>query len=67
MADYRDSSVSVTAVGPGHAGPGTVEERLLSLATAYGRHDVANKLRHLFGDADCPSCGHYFTMADALY
>lgn len=67
LGNYDDSSVPVTAVELGHAGPGTVEERLLLLATAQGRHDLANKVQHLFGDVDCPSCGHHFIVAHALY
>ena len=65
LADYDDSSLPVTAVHPGTP-TDTVEERLFWLTIAHGRHDVATKVEHLFGDADCPRCGHHFRVADAL-
>ena len=65
LADYNNSSLPVTAVKPGTP-TDTVEERLLSLTIEHGRHDVATKVQHLFGDAGCPRCGHHFRVADAL-
>ncbi|GGM90322.1 hypothetical protein GCM10009721_14710 [Terrabacter tumescens] len=67
LADLHDGSVPPTYVEPGRAAPGTVEERLLALATAHGRDVVATQVQRLLGEADCPRCGHHFTVTDALY
>lgn len=67
LAVYDDTSSATTTVASGLAEPGSVEDRLLSLAAKHGRGPVAMNLEHLFGDADCPSCGAKFKVPNALY
>lgn len=46
--------------------PGTVEARIIDLATENGRHDVARTLGYVFGTTTCPFCGSAFEVAAAI-
>jgi hypothetical protein len=65
-ADVCDAAKERTAVVPCNAQPGSVEDRLLTLASSHGHAEVAAKMPFLFGQITCPECRTVFGSADAL-
>jgi hypothetical protein len=66
VASFADASVSSTPVIPIDLADTDDAARMLRLARAHGRGDVAAKLPYLLGRATCPSCGAAFDVATAL-
>lgn len=67
LINFFDGSIAPTHVQPVEPGEATVEGRLLALARAHGRFEVAGKLPVLFGRATCPSCTTAFDIPSVLY
>lgn len=66
LSSYTDDSVPVTQVARAQPEPGTVEERMSTLARLHGRSALVDKLPYLYGQGRCPRCKTVFDIATAL-
>lgn len=66
LKNFSDGFVAPTRVDAIEPTDGSDEARLIRLARAHRRGNVAEKFRHLFGRARCPSCAGEFRVPDAL-
>ena len=66
LESFSDASCAPTAVTPVEPSAATVEGRLLALAHANDRPDVAAKLPYVFGNATCPRCHTSFQVPQAF-
>lgn len=66
VVSFGDASVSPKPVIPADPPDSGEAGRILALARAHGRDEVAARLRYLFGRATCPNCGTSFAIAEAL-
>ncbi|PRY56054.1 hypothetical protein BCF74_1201 [Knoellia remsis] len=62
LTSGEDDSCQPTTVEPASNAGDPVEQRLLDLAGSHGRPTVTEQLRHVFGRATCPCCGHGFEV-----
>jgi hypothetical protein len=67
LARYDDDSGATTPVHPRQINLDARESRMRDMALAQGRAEVARNLEYLFGDGQCPNCGHELRLIDALY